>query len=334
MSRFSIVIVDFDYPDVELERKIIEAAGGSLAFAHATTEDEVINAAEGADGVINQYAAMTERVFASLPRCRVVSRYGIGVDTIDLQAATNHEIVVCNVPDYCLEEVSNDAMALMLALCRKTKAADEQVKSGGWDFSQITPILAAEACTFGIVGLGNIGRRMARKAKALGYRCVACDPYLDDEVFAHHGVRRLSLGALLETSDIVSLHTPLTRETFHFIGERELKRMKPSAFLINTSRGRVIDQKALCSAMSKGWIAGAGLDVLEQEPPDPDDPLLSLNQVIITPHIAFYSEESIIRLRTITAESAVKVLDGQMPHAVVNPDVLARIRLNRNGHET
>ena len=322
MSEFTVAVVDHDYPDLELERSIIEAEGGALISGNAKTEDDIVALARDVDGIINQYAPITDGVLSRLPKCRVVSRYGIGFDTIDAAAATKHGVVVCNVPGYCIGEVANHTVALMLTLARKTLAADRQVKSWRWNFAELLPIPAAEQATVGIVGLGNIGRQVAARVKVLGYRCVACDPYLADSLFDANQVSRLTFDALLAASDIVTLHTPLTEETHHLVGEPELRRMKDSAVLINTSRGKVVDQKALVSALTQGWIAGAGLDVLETEPPDPHDGILALENVVLTPHIAYYSETSVVRLRTMTAQSAVMVLKGRMPHAVVNPDVL------------
>ena len=327
MTQNRISIVDYDYPDIELEKHIIEEAGCSLVIGHAKTEEDVIAIAQDADGIIDQYAPITRKVLSSLSRCKVVSRYGIGVDTIDYNAATDLGIVVCNVPDYCIQEVSNHALALILGLSRRIVEANRQVKQGMWDFNRLTPILAAEKSTLGIIGLGNIGKSICVKAKALGYHCIASDPYIEDSVFCEYGAEKVSLSTLYKQSDVVSLHVPHTDETDQLINEVALSQMKNTAFLINTSRGKIIDQKALCHALKTGVIAGAGIDVLVQEPPDSTDTLTRLDNAIITPHIAYYSEDSYKRMRRITTESAVNVLRGMMPYSVVNKKVLQKVNL-------
>ncbi|HUV08587.1 MAG TPA: C-terminal binding protein [Spirochaetia bacterium] len=327
MENFSVAVVDYDYPDLDIEKRIIGEAGGRFASAHARTEEEVLRAAQGADGVMLQYAPMTDRVIDGLPKCRVISRFGIGVDTIDLEAATARGIPVCNVPDYCFDEVSDHTIALILSLTRRVALANTMVRRGEWTIEGLMPVLASEKCTIGVVGFGNIGRILARKMLALGYRCVATDPYVEDAVFRQHNVERVSLSRLLEDSDVVTLHTPLTDETHHLIGKEELAMMKTTAFLVNTARGKLVDGRALYGALQGGRIAGAGLDVLEKEPPEPDDPLLSLESVCFTPHFAYYSDQSIVRLRTVTAESVIQVLNGRMPRSVVNRAVLEKIRL-------
>ncbi|MGQ9629962.1 MAG: C-terminal binding protein [bacterium] len=325
---FIIAVTDYDYPSLDLEERAVKAAGGRLIAGHSKNEEDIIELAREADGLLNQYVPITERVFQALKNCEVVCRYGVGVDNVDLEAATRHGVVVCNVPFYCLHEVSNHALALILALTRKVVAANSQVKGRIWDFNRLKPVFGSEGRTVGIVGFGNIGRLLARKVKPLGYRCVAYDPYVEDKVFKEEGVERVNLETLLREADIISLHAALTKETYHLIGERELKMMKPTAFLVNTSRGKLIDQGALYRALRDNIIAGAGLDVLEEEPPRPDDPILSLDNVIFTPHLAFYSEESFVRLRTTAVESAIKVIKGEMPQSVVNKDVLKKIKLN------
>lgn len=327
MGKKIIAIVDYDYPDLSLEIDLIEAAGFAVRTGHAETEDDVVEIANGADGILDQYAPITRSVLERLPACKVVSRYGIGVDTIDYQAASDFGVVVCNVPGYCVHEVSNHAVALMLCMCRRVLAGNAQVKRGEWEFSELTPILAADRSIVGIVGLGNIGKSFAAKAKALGYRCIAYDPYIPESVFTEHGVHRVDFADLLERADVVSLHLPHNDETHHLIDEAALGRMKQSAFLINTSRGRIVDQAALCRALKQNEIAGAGVDVLEDEPPDAHDELLSLSNVVITPHIAYYSEQAYIKMRSTTAQSAVDVLKGRMPFSVVNADVLEKLNL-------
>jgi D-3-phosphoglycerate dehydrogenase len=323
-NSLKIVVTDYDYPSIDLEEEMIKGAGFGFQAGHAKTEDEAIAIASGADGVIAQYAPMTERVLESLPRCKVISRYGVGLDNVDVEAATRQGIIVCNAPRYCINEVSNHAIALMLALSRKVVAANAEIRRGIWDAVGLAPIMDPAAQVVGVVGLGNIGRTLVKKVIALGNPCIAYDPYKDEDLFRSLGVERVDLEALLRKADIVSLHTSLTKETYHLIGEEELSMMKPTAFLINTSRGKVVDQKALYRALKEKRIAGAALDVLEEEPPTKDDPLLSLDSLILTPHLAFYSDDSIRRLRTTVTGSVIQVLRGETPEYVANPDVLKR----------
>jgi len=323
-DRLKVVVTDYDYPSIDLEEGMITEVGFDFQAGHAKTEDEVIAIASEADGVIAQYAPMTERVLESLPRCKVISRYGVGLDNVDVEAATRRGIMVCNAPRYCVNEVSNHAIALMLALSRKVVVANAEIRRGIWDAIGLAPIMDPAAQVVGVAGLGNIGRTFVKKVLALGHPCIAYDPYKEESLFRSLGVERVDLEALLRRADMISLHTSLTRETYHMIGEKELSMMRPTAFLINTSRGKVVDQKALYRALKEGKIAGAALDVLEEEPPKKDDPLLSLDNLILTPHLAFYSDDSIKRLRTTVVDSVIQVLRGETPEYIANPDVLKR----------
>jgi D-3-phosphoglycerate dehydrogenase len=306
---FLVVITDCEFTSFERERRELDSLAEVKVF-QCRTENEVIAAARRADGLLVQYAPISRRVIEELEKCRVIARYGIGVDMIDLEAASERGIVVVNVPDYCIEEVSDHTVSLILACARKLPRLEAAVRKGNWDFSVAEPVFRMKDCTVGLVGLGKIAGRVAEKLKGFGCRLLAYDPYQTEAEAAKLDVRLTDLPQLLELADVVSLHAPLTPETRLMIGESALQRMKSTAYLINTSRGSLVDEAALAAALREGRIAGAGLDVLEKEPATPGNPLLGLENVLITPHAAFYSAESLQDLQTLTARAAAEVLRG------------------------
>jgi len=314
-----IVITDCDHPSVEIERKILNEIKPKFVLAHCNTEDEVMEVVKDADGIINQNAPITRRVIESLKRCKVIAHYGVGVDSIDVEAATEHKIIVANVPDYCIDEVSTHTMALILACARGIILLDRKRRDKKWDFTLVKPLFRTQGKIVGLFGLGRIGRMVAQKASGFNFRIIAYDPYISK---VDGGIKLVEFSQLLSDSDFVSIHVPLTPETRHFFGKNELKKMKKTAYLINTSRGSIIDEKALYQALKNRWIAGAALDVMEKEPPDWENSLLNLDNLTITPHISFYSEESYIELKTKVAESVLSVLKGELPRAIVNPQVV------------
>jgi D-3-phosphoglycerate dehydrogenase len=320
-KRPRIVITDCDHPSVEIERAILSEIDPEFILAHCNTEDEVIEVAKDADGIINQYAPITRRVIESLKRCKVIARYGVGVDNIDVEAATEHKIIVANVPDYCIDEVSTHALALILACARGITLLDRKRREKRWDFTLAKPLFRTQGKTLGLFGLGRIGRIVAQKASGFDFRIIAYDPYISK---VDGGIKLVEFSQLLSDSDFVSFHVPLTAETRHFFGENELKKMKKTAYLINTSRGPIVDEKALYQALKNRWIAGAALDVMEKEPPDWNSSLLQLDNLIITPHISFYSEESYVELKTKVAQAVLSVLKGELPKAMVNPQAIKR----------
>jgi len=260
-------------------------------------------------------------VLKALRRCKVICRYGVGVDTVDLDAATEYGIIVAFVPDYCTDEVSNHAAALILALHRHLVPLNREVTAGHWQFRVAAPTARLLGQTLGIVGLGRIGTMLAEKLRGFGLNIVATDPYRQDWP---DWVGRVSLDELLARSDIVSLHCPLTTETHHLINVAALRKMKPSAYLVNTARGGVVDPEAIVQALREKWIAGAALDVQEVEPMPGAHPLAGLDNVILTPHAGWYSEGSIVELKRKVAASIRRALEGQIPAAVANPEVLNR----------
>lgn len=318
-NRMKVVVTDYDYSSLDLERKVLEEIDPEFVGAHCTTEEEVITAAKDADGILNQYAPLTERVIKSLDRCKVISRYGVGVDNINVEAATQRGIIVANVPDYCVDEVSTHAMALILACVRKIPYLSTTVRNGNWDFTVGKPLFRSQGRVLGLFGLGRIGRAVVRKATGFNFKIIAYDLYISE---ANEKVELVSFSQLLSNSDFISIHVPLTQETKHSFGEAEFKAMKKDAYLINTARGAIVDELALYRALKEGWIAGAALDVMEKEPPEPNDPLLKLDKLIITPHISYYSEESYAELKTKAAQAVLDVLKGELPKAIVNPKVV------------
>lgn len=318
-NRMKVVVTDYDYPSLDLERKVLAAIDPEFVGAQCTTEEEVITAARDADGILNQYAPITERVIKSLDRCKVICRYGVGVDSIDVEAATDRGIIVANVPDYCVDEVSTHAVALILACARKVPYLSGTAKKGKWDFTVGKPIFRSQGRVLGLFGLGRIAKAVVRKAKGFDFQITAYDPYISE---ANEKVELVSFSELLSKSDFVSIHAPLTEETKHAFGKAEFKAMKKDAYLINTARGAIVDEFALYQALKEGSIAGAALDVMEKEPPDSNNPLLKLDNVIITPHISYYSEESYAELKTKAAQAVLDVLKGELPKAIVNPQVV------------
>jgi D-3-phosphoglycerate dehydrogenase len=319
MRRLQVVITDCDHGTVDPEREVLGDRADVTVHQRAD-EAGLVEICREADGIITQYGRFTAQVLGRLPRCKVIARYGVGVDTVDLAAATERGIVVANVPDYGTEEVSNHAIAMALALHRRLRPLDRAVRGGRWDFRAGVPIPRLAGLTLGIVGFGRIGSAVARKLMPFGLRCLATDPYV--RTFPG-GVRGVPLDDLLAAADIVSLHCPLTPETRRMIDASRLARMKPAAVLVNTARGGIVDTDALVQALLGGRIAGAGIDVLEDEPLPAGHPLAALETVILTPHAAFYSDGSIVELKTKAARAVLDALDGRRPASVVNPEVYA-----------
>ncbi len=311
------------------EAEELAKVNAELVGADCTTESEIIEAAKDADAILVVFAQITRRVMEMLPKCKVIVRYGIGFDTIDVDAATDNGILVVNIPDFCVEEVSNHAIALLLACARKLVLLNEGTKQGRWAECKRAqaPMVSIYGQTLGLVGCGSIGRMTARKAQCFGLKALGYDPYLDKALAKEYGITLVSLPELLKESDFVSVHTPLNKETWHLMGEKEFKQMKPTAYFINTSRGSVVDEPALIKALQEKWIAGAGLDVFEKEPVDPDNPLLKMNNVVVTPHCAGYSDAAIKRNRRGVGQRAASVVSGRWPKNVVNKTVKPKVNL-------
>lgn len=324
MSGPLVVVTDSPFPTLEPAERILATLGAEVRLLSEATPEAIVAAARLADAVLVTYAKLTGDVIRQFERCRIISRFGIGVDNVDIEAATQKGIVVTRVPDYCVDEVSDHALALLLALARKVPLANQTVQAGQWSLAPMVPLHRLRGRTLGLAGFGQIPRALAPKAQALGLQVVAYDPYVPDALFQALKVRRVGLDDLLAESDFVSIHAPLTPETRHMFGREAFQKIKPGAVLINTARGPLVDEEALVEALEAGRLAGAALDVLEKEPPAPDSRLRGRSDVILTPHIGFYSVESMLELETKATEEVVRVLRGEKPRTPVNPQVLER----------
>jgi D-3-phosphoglycerate dehydrogenase len=327
-KQFKVIRVDKKGANAVLIEEVEELAqvDADLEVVEYSTEEELISLVNDADVVITSVAAFTRKVIDGLPKCRAIIRYGVGYDSVDVEAATDNGIIVVNVPDFCWEEVSNHAIALQLACAKKLVLLDNLTRQGRWAEAKkaLSPMVSIHDQILGIVGCGNIGRMTAGKAQCFGLKIMGYDPYLKETVATESGISLVSLTELLKESDFVSVHIPLTRETRHMFGEPEFKQMKPTAYFINTARGAVVDEPALIKALQQGWIAGAGLDVFEKEPVEPDNPLLMMDNTVVLPHTASYCDVAFSRLRRSVGQEAVRIISGQWPKNVVNKSVKPR----------
>jgi D-3-phosphoglycerate dehydrogenase / 2-oxoglutarate reductase len=319
MKRLMVAVADSVFPNLDPAREVLLKAGAGLRLASAPTAEDILQVAQDADGLLVTYAKISSDLIRQLKRCRVIARFGIGVDNVDVEAATACGIVVTRVPDYCIDEVSDHTLALLLALARKIPFANSGVHQGKWEMSAVIPIHRLRGRILGLVGFGRISQLVALKAKSFGLKILTCDPYISGAVTRSAGVEAVSFNDLVRVSDYISIHTPLLPETKHLFNADVFRNFKPTAFLINTARGPIVDETALAQALDEGQLAGAGLDVLSQEPPIAS-PLLGRDNVILTPHTSFYSVESLVELQTKAAEEIVRVLGGQMPQNAVNPE--------------
>ena len=320
-SRFRVLITDYAWDSLDIERRALGLVGAELLVADTGDEAELVALAPQADAILTNWKRVTPAVLDASPRCRIVSRYGVGVDNIAVNHATELGIIVTNVPDYCVEEVSDHALALLMACARSIPAYDRTMQQGRWDLPAGKPMYRMRGRTLGLVGYGRIGQALADKAKGIGLRVLAHTP--DIEEGERDGVTcTRNLTWLLSESDYVSLHTPLTDATRGMVNSDFLAQMRPGAFLINTARGAVIDEPALADALARDVIRGAALDVLSAEPPPADHPLLGLPNCLITPHCAFTSVESLEELQQRASAHVALALQGELPPHVVNPAVL------------
>lgn len=328
---FKIVFVDKILPISDYEKEIIESFGCTVHQHNAITPEEIIEVAKDADAIMTVGGKFTKEAVNGLERCKVIARYGVGVDNVDLDAATEKGIVVTYVPVYCQEEVATLAVTLMLACERRILIADKTVKNGNWagTVKMVNGARSLKGKVFGLLGFGAIAREVVPLIKPLGVRIIAYDPYINQDFCRELGVEAVEFDEIIETADYISLHVPLLPSTIHMLGAKEFKKMKDTTIVINTGRGALIDQKALTAAVKSGEIAGAGLDVLEFEPPDYEDEIFRMDSIITTGHIGAATEEALVRLRCHVAESVVDVLSGRMPKAVANPRVLKQIKLKQ-----
>ena len=315
-----VLITDSYYPTLDEERRVFADTDIEIVDANGRckSEDDVIALGGEADALIVQFFPITRRIIEHLPRCKVIVRYAIGVDTIDIQAATKKRIMVANVPDYCTAEVSDHALALILALVRKVKLMDREVQRGIWSYGRAAPIHRLSELRLGLIGFGKIAREVARKACALGFqRILAHDPYVGPSP-GLPGVALVPLEALLRESDVISVHAPATPDTQHLLNQERLALMREGAFLVNTSRGALVDEASLVEALRAGRLGGVALDVLEDETRVEGHPLLCFENVILTPHIAWYSTDSIRELQRRVAEQVKQALLEGRPSNWVN----------------
>lgn len=316
-----VVLTDYAWPDLALEKEILEKGGAELIAKHCKTESDVLAATAEADAIIVEYAPITREVILAAKKCKVISMNAAGYDNVDLAAATQEGIVVANVPDYCYDEVADHAMTLLLVCARRVVRFCQDISCKIWDFKSAGEMKRIRGRTLGLIGFGGISRNVARRAKPFGLRIIAYDPYLPSEVFDQEAVGQVSLEELLKDSDFVSIHIPKTSETTELISEEQLRKMKPDSFLINTSRGGIVDEVALHKALQNGWIEGAALDVLAMEPADFSNPLFECENAVLTPHCAFYSEDSMTEVRTRAAKQVLEVLAGKWPPNLVNTEL-------------
>ena len=320
---WKVLITDHVWPTTDPEREVLEAGGAEVVVAPNGDEATLVELARDADAIMTCFAQVTENVVRAAERCVAIGRFGVGVDNIAVGTATELGIAVTYVPDYCVDEVSDHVLALLHAWNRKIALFDRSVKENGWGSQPLTMrMMRLRGKTIGIVGFGRIGQAVAVKARAFGLNILAADPVVGPEVVESFGGALVELPSLLAQSDFVTLHAPLTDETRNMIGGSELAAMKPDAFLINAARGPLIDESALYDALSRGEIAGAGLDVMVDNVPEKEHPLFSLDNIIVTPHIAFFSQESTLELEQRAAAEVVSVVHGRMPDNLVNPAVL------------
>ena len=317
-----ITVTECDHDSFADEQAVADAAGAELVIAQSRSTEELVAACAGAEGILVQYATITAEVMDALPDLKVVGRYGVGVDSVDVAAATARGIAVCNVPDYGTEAVSDHAIGLALSVARGIPRLDRGVRAGSFDLPVVRPLYQTSGRVFGVVGLGLIGTATARKAAGLGYEVIGYDVRADPAEETFHGVRSVSLDTLLERSQVISMHTPLTPETRDLLGAAELARVRPDAIVVNTSRGGVVSTDALVEALREGRLAGAGIDVHDVEPVPSGHPLLDFDNVVLTPHLAWYTEESYGELKRRTVENVVEVCAGRAPRNIVNPEVL------------
>ena len=326
MPKYKVYISDFDYPDNDIEKSILEPIGAAVIGLQCKTGEGLADLAADADAILQQYAKIPRATIEKLKKCKVICRYGTGVDIVDVEAAYEHGMVVTNVPDYALDEVADHSITLALVLLRRIPWYVEASRGGRWHWSESKgPIQRLRDSTWGLIGFGRIAQNIARKVRAFNFHIVAFDPYVSEGFMATFGVERVDFDALLARSDVVDVMCPYTPETEHMINESTLRKMKKTAVLIDCSRGKIVDDRDLYRALSEGWIASAGLDDTEEEPAkleswNPDDnPLFSLQNCIITPHVAYVSEGSLRECRHVAAENAKAVLLGKTPPDIVRP---------------
>lgn len=307
-----VIICDLDHKDIEPELKVLGEAGLDVKWLHCKSQEEVIKSCKGAVVLLNQYIKMDKKIFSALPDVKCIVRYGVGYDNINLSDAKEYGVQACNVPDYGTREVADQALAHMMTLVKKLALTNNLIRRGVWDYQKNIPVFRLSDATVGICGVGRIGTAFAERVRPLCKEITAYDAeYGKSKRKFPDFVKFVSFDELLEKSDIISVHCPRSEETYHLFGEKEFAAMKNTAYLINVARGGIVDENALLHALKNKEIAGAGLDVVENEPLTPDNPLLKLDTFSISPHSAWYSEQSALELKRKAAEEAVRFMNGE-----------------------
>jgi len=321
-DTFHIAILGTRFGEPDIEREILSDFQIQFTLDSGHTSENIVKNAKDAEIILaGGSPKFTAHVIRRLPKCRGIIRLGIGVDTVDKKIATEQGIIIANVPNYATEEVSDHAIALILASMRKLFQAHRSISSGNWGIKPISPLFSASDQTLGIIGFGKIGPALARKIFPMGFKLLVHDPFAEEETVSRQNAKMVSCAELLKQSDIITLNAPLLDTTFHLINAESIETMKRTAFLINTSRGELIDESALIAALKSGRIAGAALDVFEKEPLTLDNQLLTLDNVILTPHISWYTLQATKRMRIIASQEAARLLNGKRPLNLVNPEV-------------
>ncbi len=310
MTKPRVVITDHGFPNLRHEEDVLAAAGAELVVAQCKTADAVLEATRDADALLVQWAPVPAAVVAALTRCKIIVRYGIGYDNVDLAAAKARGIPVCNVPDYGVHEVAEHAVSLAIALARQLPQIDARLRAGTWKITPDRAMPSLREMTFATAGFGRIARSAHTMMRGFGGKRIAYDPFVPADLMATEGVEKVELDDLFTRADILSLHLPLTAETKHFVNAPRLTEMKHTAIVVNTARGPLIDTVALAAALTAGTVAGAGIDVFEQEPLPAEHPLRSAPGALLTSHVAWYSESSIPRLQRLAAEEVARALRG------------------------
>lgn len=322
MSQFRVAITDYVFPNLDPEHEILGALGADLVVGQCKTKQEALELVRGVDAVLNTYYGPVDgEVMDAMPDCRIIVRYGIGVDTIDIAAATARGVMVANVPDYCIPEVSDHAVAMTLSLLRKLPQADRNIRRDEWALAALKPMRRLSSLTIGIIGMGRIGQAIVAKLAVFGATLIFHDPYFQGEAPA--GARQMSLEELYASADAIILQAPATAETHHLLNATAFATMAKQPVLVNCARGELIDTEALIAALREGQVSAAALDVIEGAPPLPEDsPLLQMDNALLTPHSAWFSTEALQALQRLACEEVARALRGERPKSLLNPEVL------------
>lgn len=324
-KKFKVAVTDTTYP-LGPEFEILKELATVESITNKTGHDLAFALSDVHGVIVNLSTKMNAKVIDEMRNCKILVRNSVGYDNVDLEAASKKGIYVCNIPDYCVEEVADQTIGLLLALTRKLCYLNNNVKSGKWGWHAAVPVRRLRNCTLGIIGLGRIGTAVALRAKPIGFNIIVNDPYMQSGKDRSTGVKSVDFDVLLRESDIICCHVPLSQETRHMIDESSINKMKKGVFIINTSRGEVVDTNSLIEGLKSGKIAGAALDVLEKEPPDMANPLMKMDQVILTPHSSHLSTEGQEDRQVKSAEEIVRVLQGKPPRNPVNLELIAKYR--------